>query len=240
MKKHYNALIVDDERLARQDLKDLLKDFENIHIIGEADSVAAAINSIEELQPDVIFLDIQMPGESGFELLEKTKVTAKIIFVTAYDEYAIRAFEINALDYLLKPVSPDRLRRAIERIENQEDIDLAKMKRLTNIDHLFLMFNNQYKFIPIKSVVCITAAGDYSELFLCDGHKGLVQKSMKEWDDRLPENFCRIHRSSIINLEYVERLEEWFNYSYQVYLRGIKEPVVMSRRYAAKLKENLK
>jgi len=240
MKNLYNALIVDDERLARQDLKDLLKDCENIRIVGEADSVKTAQKAIEELSPDVIFLDIQMPGESGFELLEKIRVTAKIIFVTAYDEYAIRAFEINALDYLLKPVSPERLKRALERLEIQEDTDILTTKKILNNDHLFLLFNNQFKFILVKTIISINAAGDYSELHLSDGHKGLVQKSMKEWEDRLPENFCRIHRSNIINLEFIDHLEEWFNYSYQVYLKGIKEPFVMSRRFAVKLKEKLK
>jgi len=240
MKNIYNALIVDDERLARQDLKDLLKECENIRIVGEADSVNTAVKAIEELNPDVIFLDIQMPGESGFELLEKTPVTSRIIFVTAYDEYAIRAFEINALDYLLKPVSPDRLKKALERLETEESSDLSKTKKLQNEDHLFLLFNNQFKFILIRMILSITAAGDYSEITLSDGNKGLVQKSMKEWEDRLPENFCRIHRSNIINLDYIDHIEEWFNYSYQVYLKGLREPFVMSRRFAVKLKEKLK
>ncbi len=240
MKNIYNALIVDDERLARQDLKDLLKECENIRIVGEADSVNTAVKAIEELNPDVIFLDIQMPGESGFELLEKTPVTSRIIFVTAYDEYAIRAFEINALDYLLKPVSPDRLKKALERLETEESSDLSKTKKLQNEDHLFLLFNNQFKFILIRMILSITAAGDYSEITLSDGNKGLVQKSMKEWEDRLPDNFCRIHRSNIINLDYIDHIEEWFNYSYQVYLKGLREPFVMSRRFAVKLKEKLK
>lgn len=240
MKNIYNALIVDDERLARQDLKDLLKDCENVRVVGEADSVTTAVKAINELCPDVIFLDIQMPGESGFELLEKTQVTSRIIFVTAYDEYAIRAFEINALDYLLKPVSPDRLKRALERLDTEENTDISKMAKLQNEDHLFLLFNNQFKFILVKMILSITAAGDYSEISMSDGNKGLVQKSMKEWEDRLPENFCRIHRSNIINLDYIDHLEEWFNYSYQVYLKGIKEPFVMSRRFAVKLKEKLK
>ncbi len=240
MKNLYNALIVDDERLARQDLKDLLKECENIRVVGEADSVATAAKAIEELLPDVIFLDIQMPGESGFELLEKTQITARIIFVTAYDEYAIRAFEINALDYLLKPVSPDRLKRALERLESDQSPEEIKQKNLQNDDHLFLLFNDQFKFILVRMIISITAAGDYSEITLSDGQKGLVQKSMKEWEERLPENFCRIHRSNIINLDHIDHLEEWFNYSYQVYLKGIREPFVMSRRFAVKLKEKLK
>jgi two-component system LytT family response regulator len=115
MKKPFKALIIDDERLARKDLISLLRIHDNVTVVGEADDVPSASQAIEKLNPDVIFLDIQMPGDSGFDLLEKTDVDAHIIFVTAYDEYAIRAFEVNALDYLLKPVNPDRLAKGSNR-----------------------------------------------------------------------------------------------------------------------------
>ncbi len=240
MNKVYKALIVDDERLARKDLKDLLSEIRDIEVVGEADSVTTAIKAIQELKPDVIFLDIQMPGESGFDLLEKIKLEAKLIFVTAYDEYAIRAFDVNALDYLLKPVNPERLKTAIERIEMQEEFQIASTRKLNYDDHLFLMINSQFKFLGIKTIISITAAGDYSEVITTENIKGLTQKSMKEWETRLPENhFTRIHRSTIINLGYVDHLEEWFNYSYRVYVKGIEKPFVMSRRYVAKLKNML-
>jgi len=240
MKKHYKALLVDDERLVRQDLKEMLSEFDVIDVVGEADSVAAAATAIEKLDPDVIFLDIQMPGESGFDLLEKTKVQAKIIFVTAYDEYAIRAFEINALDYLLKPVNPERLKRAIERLELQQETVTDSQRPLVDNDHLFLLVNTQYIFLTVKSIMYVTAAGDYTEVYTSSGQKGLTQKTMKEWENRLPEShFCRIHRSTIINLDFLDRLEEWFNYSYRVFMKGAKEPFVMSRRYAIRLKDKL-
>ncbi len=240
MKKPHKALIVDDERLARKDLKDLLSEIKEIEIVGEADSVTTAIEAIKNLKPEVIFLDIQMPGESGFELLEKIKIDAKLIFVTAYDEYAIRAFDVNALDYLLKPVNPERLKTAIEKIDLQEDFQIASTRKLNYDDHLFLMINSQFKFLGIKTIISINAAGDYSEVITTDDLKGLTQKSMKEWETRLPENhFTRIHRSTIVNLEYVDHLEEWFNYSYRVYVKGMEKPFVMSRRYVAKLKNLL-
>lgn len=240
MQKQLTALIIDDERLARKDLISLLSEHPNIKVVGEADDVSSAIQAIEQLNPDIIFLDIQMPGESGFDLLNKIKVEAKVIFVTAFDEYAIRAFEVNALDYLLKPVNPDRLVRTIERLEQEEETEPIEQRNLNYDDRLFLMVDNQMKFLKIKSILSISAAGDYSEIITTDKQKGLALKSMKEWEIRLPEQyFCRIHRSTIINMEYIDRLEEWFNYSFRVYLKGIEKPYVMSRRYMAKLKKQL-
>jgi len=209
-------------------------------VIGEADSVPSAIKAIQKLSPDVVFLDIQMPGESGFDLLEKTGVDAHIIFVTAYDEYAIRAFEVNALDYLLKPVNPDRLAKALEKLESQDRETRTRTQRLDYEDRLFLMLGQHFRFLKVNTILNISAAGDYSEVLSSDGTKGLTLKSMKEWETRLPmQHFIRIHRSSIINMEFIERIEEWFNYSFRIYLKGLEEPYVISRRYAARLKERL-
>jgi two-component system LytT family response regulator len=240
MKKPFKALIIDDERLARKDMISLLSNHDNITVVGEADDVPSAVKAIEMLNPDVIFLDIQMPGDSGFDLLEKTDVDAHIIFVTAYDEYAIRAFEVNALDYLLKPVNPERLSKALEKLEFQEQDLPARIRKLNYDDRLFLMVGRHFKFLKVDTILGVSAAGDYSEVLTSDGNKGLTHKSMKEWEARLPaQHFIRIHRSTIINMEFVERIEEWFNYSFRVYLKGVEEPFVISRRYAAKLKEKL-
>jgi two-component system LytT family response regulator len=193
------------------------------------------------LKPDVIFLDIQMPGESGFDLLEKIKINCRIIFVTAFDEYAIRAFEVNAQDYLLKPVNPERLATAIKRLETNGREDRKKEAQLNTDDCVFLELNSRFHFVRIDSILRISSAGDYSEIVTKEGKKGLVSKSLKEWEQRLPENmFVRIHRTSIVNLTMVDRIEDWFNYSYRVYLKGLDKPVVMSRRYAAKIKNRLK
>jgi len=242
MKKQFRALIVDDERLSRKELKSMLADYEQIEIVGEADDVPSAETATLELKPDVIFLDIQMPGQTGFDLLDKIDNSTRVIFVTAYDEYAIRAFEVNALDYLLKPINPDRLRASIERLEleNGNSKKTEDLRTLNYDDRLFLMLNSHMKFLKLESVISISAAGDYTELLLKDGQKGLTLKSMKEWEARLPEQyFCRIHRSTIINMEYIDKMEEWFNHSFRVYCKGVEEPFVMSRRYAVKLKEKL-
>ena len=237
MKNHFRALIVDDERLARKELISMLVEYDNIYISGEAEDVPSAISRIKETNPDIIFLDIQMPGKSGFELLNEIKTEAKIIFVTAYDEYAIRAFEVNALDYLLKPLTHERLRNAIERVQSGQNEDGILIRELNYDDKLFLTLDSQLQFLKVSSILSICSAGDYTEVNLSGNTRGLTSKSMKEWEERLPEKyFCRVHRSTIINIEYVEKLEEWFNNSYRVYIRGIENPYLLSRRYAAKLR----
>ena len=240
MKKPYRVLIVDDERLARRDLISLLMEHSHLTVVAEADDVPSAVKAVQEENPDIIFLDIQMPGDSGFDLLERIDTDAHIIFVTAFDEFAIRAFEVNALDYLLKPVNPERLTMALSRLENREPSSSASPRKLAYDDRMFLMLGKHFQFLKVSTILSITAAGDYSEVKTTGGAGGLALKSMKEWEARLPSQyFLRIHRSTIVNMEFIERVEEWFNYSFRVYLKGREEPFVISRRYASKLKERL-
>lgn len=238
--KRYKAIIVDDEELSRSDLKALLTQFPSVEVIGEAENIRTAAEIVEKLNPDLIFLDIQFPGESGFELLEKTDTQAKIVFVTAFDEFAIRAFEVNAQDYLLKPVNPERLKLTLEHLETDQPIAETEMLPFNYDDSIFLELNNKYHFLKVNTIIIITSAGNYSEIVTSQGLNGLTSKSMREWEGRLPKNsFARIHRSTIINMEFVEKIEQWFNYSYQVYLKGLDKPVIMSRRYASKIKERM-
>ncbi len=235
---NYKALIVDDERLARKELISMLADFPEITIAGEASEVSIAQKLIIETEPDVIFLDIQMPGESGFDLIDSIPIETRIIFVTAFDEYAIRAFDVNALDYLLKPVNPKRMKEAIDRLKSVDRETNDGTKKLVEEDRLLLAINNKLQFIKVSSIICISAAGDYTEIHTSNGIKGVTLKSLKEWEFRLPEKlFVRIHRSTIINLDSIENFEEWFNNSYRVYLKSIKEPFTISRRYSSKLRD---
>ena len=235
---NWKAVIVDDERLARNKLRSLLAQHPQIRLVGEADGVDSAIETIERTRPDVVFLDIQMPGKSGFELVNQVNLPLKIIFVTAFDEYAIRAFEINALDYLLKPVNPERLAKAIERLAAPPATSESAPRTLEYDDFLFLPFGDTSRFLRVRDIKYIRAADVYSEIFTGAGEKTLALKPLSEWEERLPEkHFARIHRSTIINIEFVERVEKSFNYSYEVYLRGAGEPFTMSRRFGAKLRE---
>ena len=235
-----HILIVDDEPLARRDLISVLAEFEQIQIIGEADSIATAKEQLTRHSPNLIFLDIQMPGESGFDLLEYISPDTEIIFVTAFDEYAIRAFEVNALDYLLKPVDGARLKQSVDRMFSKSQTSIESKEKLTNDDCLFLKLNNSYDFLRINTILSITAADDYTEIYTNDGNKKLVFKKMQEWESRLPEqHFCRVHRSTIVNISKINKIEPWYNQSYHVHINGINEPLIMSRRYFKKIKRKL-
>lgn len=232
------SLIVDDERLARKEMRSLLSEFAEIEIVGEAETVAEAVKIIEATNPTIVFLDIQLAGETGFDLLEKTQNTFKTVFVTAFDHYAIRAFEVNALDYLLKPVNPERLQKAINKLlSKEESASQNALRPLEFDDRLFLELGGRSIFLKIKRISHILAASDYSEVFTIEKEKYLVEKPLREWEARLPEkHFARIHRGCIVNLEQIERVESWFNRSFQIYLQNNVEPFSASRRFAAKLK----
>ncbi|NIN73061.1 MAG: response regulator [Gemmatimonadetes bacterium] len=233
------AVIVDDERLARRELGSLLEAHPEVRIVGEADSVASAADLINREEPDLVFLDIQLVGETGFDLFELLETEPVVVFVTAYEQHAMRAFEVNALDYLLKPVTPERLAAALQKVAAERPVAMA-MEQLDYQDRLFLRLDDRMTFLSVDAIKYITAAADYSYLHTVDGMRRLVHKSLKDWEARLPVNhFLRIHRSTIVNMEHIERLEPWSNYSYLVYLAGVGEPLSMSRRYALKAKDRL-
>ena len=210
-----------------------------VRVVGEAESVRTAAELVRTCDADVVFLDVQLAGESGLELLSLIDPSVAVVFVTAFDQYAVRAFEVNALDYLLKPVAPARLARAVERLALPNDHPVAGQPaaRLDYQDRLFLRLDDRMGFVKVADIVSIVSDGDYSIVQLVSGRTHRARKSLREWTTRLPENsFARVHRSTIVNLEFVERVEEWSHFSYRLYLRGSPEPVTMSRRYAGQLK----
>ena len=234
------TIIVDDERLARKELRLLLSDFDKISVVGEAKDLSETVELIKTEKPDVVFLDIQLRHENGFDLFEKVEHNFKLIFVTAFDKFAIRAFEINALDYLLKPVNPKRLKSAIERLfdNNEDDKKQIPLRELEIDDRLFLELGENSRFLQIENISHICASGDYTEIFMSDCEKILVEKSLKEWEERLPKKFfLRIHRSTIINLNEIESIETLYNRTMEVSLKNVTRLFSVSRRYAAKLKE---
>lgn len=236
------VLVVDDERLARRELKELLQEGhgDEIQVIAEAASVQEAATLARLHDPDVVFLDVHLAGETGFDLLPLLDGAVAVVFVTAFDRYAIRAFEVNALDYLLKPVAPRRLAATLARLGEPAPAESALTQVLTYDDRLFLRLDDRMTFLQLRDIVAILAAGDNSILQLTDGKQARARKSLREWAERLPErNFVRIHRSTIVNLDFVERVEEWSHYTYRLYLRGIAEPLQMSRRWAARLRSRL-
>jgi two-component system LytT family response regulator len=231
---------VDDERLARRELRTLLEEAhaDQVHIVGEADSVSSAARLVHATDADVVFLDIQLAGETGMDLLPLLGVDVDVVFVTAHDDYTLRAFEVNALDYLLKPVAPERLAVTVSRLAAAQPPAPIR-EAITYDDRLLLRFGQERAFVRVRDIVAVEADGDGSALRLSpDLARKASTKSLREWEQRLPDrHFVRIHRSSIVNLEYVERLETWSHASQHVYLRGLKEPMTMSRRFGARLRD---
>jgi two-component system, LytTR family, response regulator len=232
------AIIVDDERLARVNLRKLLEPHPEIEIAGEASTCKSTIEMINMTNPQLIFLDIQLSGETGFDLLELIDNTIKIIFVTAYDEYAIRAFEVNAIDYLLKPVNPERLKLAIDRVITRDKSQKQESRSYEYSDSIYVRLNNYAsRFIKISSITSIEPVGNYSKIGTIEGKHCLVLKTLKQWQEELPDNnFVRIHRSSIVNLEHVDHIEKRPDTGHIAFLKNKPEPLEVSRRYARKLK----
>jgi two-component system LytT family response regulator len=240
LSRRLGALLVDDERLARAELKTLLSPHAEIEVLGEAGNADEALVRIEELRPDVVFLDIQMPGASGFELVERIPASARIVFVSAYSEFALRAFEVNALDYLLKPVNPRRLGDTVRRLLGRHAAHGGPKQALHPADPLIFPVDGSYQVVRVHQISCIWAARDSSEVLTGDGRRTLVGRSLKEWEELLPpKHFLRIHRSTIVNVDAVERIEPWFHSSFRIHVRRLAEPLVVSRRFATLLRDRL-
>ncbi len=234
------TLIIDDERLARKELTNLLNGFDEIEIIGEAVDADDAFEKINTLQPDLIFLDIQMPGKTGFELLESLDKVPKVIFTTAYDEFALKAFDFNALDYLLKPIQTERLAESINKIvaieEVQESEGNADESKLTGNDQVFVKDGDKCWFVRLSNIRLFESDGNYIKVYF-DNFKPMIHKSLNALDERLDDrSFFRASRKHVINLSWVETIEPWFNGGLMVQLKG-GEKVEVSRRQAARFKD---
>ena len=226
------VMIVDDEPLARRELRRLLAEFAWIDIGGEAANVDEATPLIEKLLPELLFLDIQMPGGTGFDLLERLEHLPRVVFTTAYDKHAVRAFEVNALDYLLKPIEPERLAAAVARA--QATAASAAGAAATGgaiLERLFLRDGERCWFVPLREVKLFTAEGNYVRLSWDKIHP-LLGRPLSSLEPRLdPKRFFRANRQQIINLEYIESVELGVNGLLHVQLRGGPE-VQISRRQA--------
>ncbi len=238
------AIVIDDERLARKELINLLNQLETVEVVGEAVNVDDAKEKIDQLQPDVIFLDIQMPEKTGFDLLEELDNVPHVIFTTAYDEYALKAFQVNALDYLLKPIEPKRLEEAINKLvgkiegisKRDESGAYVNQKKLTLDDQVFVKDGDRCWFVRLSNVRLFESDGNYIKVYF-DNFKPMIHKSLNALDERLDEkSFFRASRKHIINLGWVEAIEPWFNGGLVVTLKG-GDRIEVSRRQAARFKE---
>jgi two-component system LytT family response regulator len=239
----YKAIIIDDERLARTELKKMLQEFEEIEVIGEAANVGEGIEKIKELDPDLIFLDIQMQDKTGFDLLQEIDKSPKVIFTTAYDEFALKAFEVNALDYLLKPIESKRLQDAILKLglaEEKENLVSISTSRgiLAESDQVFVKDGEKCWFVKLSEVRLFESAGNYAKVFF-GNNKPLILKSLNALEERLDEKtFFRANRKHIINMRMITKVEPFFNNGLMLELEG-GEKIEVSRRQAVKFREKM-
>ncbi|MFT4753465.1 MAG: two-component system LytT family response regulator [Salibacteraceae bacterium] len=238
------CLIIDDERLARQELRRILEQHKNIEILDECANAEEAITKIEELKPDLIFLDIQMPGKSGFDVLEEVIYTPEVIFVTAYDEFALKAFEVSALDYILKPVEENRfdesLKKVIDKIESkQQDVSYSSSdEQLGPNDQVFVKDGDKCWFVELGDIRLFESEGNYVRVYF-ENNKPLILKSLNNLDKKLSDKlFFRANRKHIVNLKWIDKIETWFNGGLLVILKDDKK-IEISRRQAVKLKDRM-
>lgn len=231
---------MDDERLARKELMKLLEAHPMIEVVGEAMNAEEAYTMINELNPDLLFLDIQMPGKTGFQLLEMLDAVPLVVFTTAYDEFALKAFEVNALDYLLKPIQQERLSETIAKLSEKERArgvaERNPGKKLGLNDQVFVKDGERCWFVSLNNVRLFESDGNYIKVYF-DNNRPMIHKSLNALDEKLDERaFFRASRKHIVNLSWVEGIESWFNGGLMVRLRG-GDKVEVSRRQAAKFKE---
>lgn len=237
------VLIIDDERLARVELKRLLSPYPGITIAGEAVNAEDALEKISLLKPDLLFLDVQMPGMDGFQLLEKLDHVPNVIFTTAYDEFALKAFEYNALDYLLKPILPRRLESTIKKVTGKlgsanRCTDEQVQNILTQQDQIFVKDGDKCWFVKLSDVKFFESEGNYVRIYF-DRFKPLILKSLNSIDERLdPRTFFRANRSCIVNLKWVETIDPSISGGLIVVLKG-GEKIEISRRRSLKFREML-
>jgi two-component system, LytTR family, response regulator len=235
------ALLIDDERLARNELRRLLAAHKQIEVAGDAADVPEALARVDELRPDLLFLDVQMPGDDGFALLEKLEPPLPpVIFTTAYDEFAVKAFQFNALDYLLKPVDPARLAAALEKVEARlaENKAAQNRGRLSADDKVFVREGDRCWFVAVKNVRLLVSEGNYTRIHF-DDQKPQLFRSLTAMEERLdPKQFFRANRKEVINLAWVEGIEPWFSGGLLVKLKGGAK-VELSRRQAQDFRDRM-
>ncbi len=231
------AIIIDDERLARQELKNLLSAHKDVEVIAECSDAMDAKAKIAELKPDLIFCDIQMPGKSGLELAEEISGTIDVVFITAHDEHAIKAFELNAFDYLLKPVQADRLSETVKKLSVRETASrLDNNTPLSEKDMVFIKDGEKCWFVRLSDIRLFESEGNYVRVYF-DTFRPLILRSLNSLETRLNEKqFFRASRKHMVNLSYIASVETWFNGGLNVKLKDGRE-IEISRRQAVKLKD---
>lgn len=229
--KRYKTIIIDDERLAREEVKRALEKHPEFEIIGEASHADEAIPLIEEIKPDILFLDIHMPGKSGFDLLEELTNVPDVVFTTAYDQYAVKAFEMNALDYLVKPLRDERFSKTIEKVK-QELSKRVKLEPTALPMHqkIFMKDGDKCYFIPLTDIHFIESLENYARIYF-GSDKAMIKRSLNLLAEKLdPKVFFRVNRSQMININYIKEIHPYFNNKLQIILTTGEKVEVSSRQ----------
>lgn len=233
----YSTLVVDDERIARNRMIKLLeKHSEHIDIIGEAENGIVGLEKINTLRPQLVFLDIEMPGLTGFEMLQKVTSQPKIIFTTAYDEYALKAFEENSIDYLIKPIHPERLEKAINKL-NQLD-SFSALQQLAQqlsgntqqraLNTISVSIGNKIVLVKIENIILFKAEDKYVTVFDADGNKHIITQTLNYLEGQLPPNFIRVHRTYIINKDKIVEIRKTFSSRYSFIMQGATDETIQT------------
>jgi two-component system LytT family response regulator len=236
------VVIVDDEPMARRALRRMLGDFPEIELCGEAESLDEAARLASDTRAEAVFLDIELYGESGFDLVPMLDPKTAVVFVTSFNKYAIRAFEVNALDYLLKPVTNDRLAESIRRLRQRRDSrPPSNSSELLNLEDVILVQDGKRRcWLALKKLCLIEAKGDFTVLRSTDGVSGAVWRSLQQWEKLLPQDqFARIHRGMIVNLEHVKTFESMPGNRLRLHIVGVAEPCIASRRLTPQIRKRL-
>lgn len=243
--KNIRTVLVDDVEVMRITLKKVLAQFPNIEIVGEASSFDEAREVINDSQPDLVLLDIDLNGLTSIDLIGELNCTPKIIFITSHENFAVKAFELNAVDYIIKPISAKRIGTAIDRItkpiEEIAEFGGENDEKFQSDQIILLNFDNKMNFIKIKDINFIEAYGNYTKVNMDDGKLSITYNSIKKWYAKLPEDiFIQIHRSTIVNLLNVQKIEKWTNDTGRLYLKDIEKPFEISRSYFFQIKKKYK
>lgn len=233
-------MIVDDSRLARKELAVLLKEHSSHEVVAEAENVVSALALVNEHQPDLLLLDIHLPDGSGFDLLDKADFTPQVIFTTAYEQHALQAFEVNALDYLLKPITAERLAQALEKVAPASSkTDISDIPRNRSADeHLFIRDGERCHFVKYREINLLEVDGNYVKLYFRNT-RAMLNKSLNYVEEKLdPQVFLRANRQQIINMNCIAHIEPWVGDGLMIKLQDGKE-VEVSRRQARELKQRL-
>lgn len=247
MDKIWNTLIADDESLARQRLMRLLAVHESINIIGEASNGQEALEQIELLQPDLIFLDIEMPVLNGFELLSRLGKPPKVIFTTAYDQYAVKAFEEESIDYLLKPIEKERLEKAVNKLKKLQlnsnytiplELLMSQLKIKKDIKTLTVKIGDRILLVKLQDLAFIEAEDKYVFLHTADGKKNLTDFTISALEEKLPDQFIKINRGAIINADLIKEIRRGFNGTFYFIMNDHDQTKLSSSRsHGSVLKE---